>query len=229
MRIAAIIVGIDGWHEYTLPLVESIREHEPSCTMTVIDNMSRKPYPPRSVPWTAEEMEKRVPAWVFRPYPEPATHLSYSAAINMCKDRSDLWAAKHDWYIVLSNDVLCTGPFAHILEQYGDGDLVGPCLKHVDIEQVGRVPYLEGWTVAVPGRIWDTIGGWDEGMQISSYEDVEYSHRARVNGFGLIEDPALPFVHLDQKQRFYLVPNYWDSEYHNRARFIEKYGQRVTA
>jgi len=210
MRIAAIIVGIEGWREYTLPLVESLRQHEPECAIVVIDNESKAPYPHRvDLPILSERTER----------------LCYSAAIN----RGASFVGDVDWYIVLSNDVRCTGPFAHILAEYGDGDLVGPCLKHVDIEQVGRVPYLEGWTVAVPGRIWDTIGGWDEGMQISSYEDVEYSHRARVNGFGLIEDPALPFVHLDQKQRFYLVPNYWDSEYHNRARFIEKYGQKVTA
>lgn len=215
MNIAAIIVGIDGWEQYTLPLIRSIQQHEPDAVLVVVDNASATPYPALS--------------GMYDPYMLRTERLCYSAAINAGKRVLDSDDVYPDWYIVLSNDVLCTGPFAHILAEYGDGDLVGPCLKHVDIEQVGRVPYLEGWTVAVPIGIWDTIDDWDEGMQISSYEDVEYSHRARVNGFGLIEDPALPFVHLDQKQRFYLVPNYWDSEYHNRARFIEKYGQRVTA
>jgi hypothetical protein len=208
MNIAAIIVGIDGWEKYTLPLVESIRQYEPTCDIVIVDNASAEPYPVTG------------PFFVQR-----TQRICYSRAINL--GHASLPGS--DWYIVLSNDVLCTGPFLDTLAQYGDGDLVGPLLKEIDIERVGRVPYLEGWCVAVSRRIWDTIGGFDDGMQISSYEDVEYSHRARVNGFGLVEDTALPFVHLDQKQRFYLVPDYWNSEYHNRARFIEKYGQQVTA
>jgi hypothetical protein len=191
--IAAIIVGIDGWEKYTLPL------------LLVVDNASEPRYP----------------------FGRRTERLCYSAAINTGKETIDRLVGQSDWYIVLSNDVLCTGPFAHTLEEYGDGDLVGPLLKEIDIAPVGLVHYLEGWCVAIPRRIWDTIGGWDEAMRVSSYEDVEYSHRARVNGFGLVEDKALPFVHLDQKQRFYLVPDYWSSEAHNRARFIEKYARQV--
>lgn len=211
--IAAIIIGIDGWERYTKPLVESLRQHENNCVPLVVDNASVEPYPQASM---------TVPA-IWR-----TGRLCYSAAINEGKRMLDGYRS-FDWYIVLSNDVLCTGPFAHILAEFGDGDVVGPLMKSIGIEHVGAVHYIEGWCVAISRRIWDTIGGWDEGMRISSYEDVEYSHRARVNGFGLVEDKALPFVHLDQKQRFYLVPDYWSSEHHNRARFIEKYGQKVTA
>lgn len=199
--IAAIIVGIDGWHEYTGPLYRSIEEHEPDCKIVIVDNASETPYP----------------SWVYPTNRTP--RLCYSAAINYGKQV----AGAADWYIVLSNDVLVTGPFADILAGYDDANLVGPLLKQIDIFPVGQVHYLEGWCVCIPRRIWDTIGGWDEGMQVSSYEDVEYSHRARTQGFGLIEDTDLPFTHLDQKQRFYLVPNYWSSEAHNRQRFIDKY------
>ncbi len=220
ISIAAIIIGIDGWQEYTLPLVESIRQHEPGCDVIIVDNFSARNYP-----------HTEAKAIMIR----PTKRLCYSAAINrahdvLCEDyEGDVRVASdhYDWYIVLSNDVLCTGPFAHILEGYGDDNLVGPLLKNIDIETVGNVPYLEGWTVFVPRYIWDTIGGWDEGMRISSYEDVEYSHRARVNGFGLIEDTDLPFKHLDQKQRFTLVPDYWSSEWHNRERFKQKYGRAL--
>lgn len=207
MTIAAIIIGIDGWERYTKPLIESIERHEPECAITVVDNASQVPYGSYEWPYKAALLRTE--------------RLSYSAAINRGKQRKDA-----DWYIVLSNDVLCTAPFAETLARYGDGDLVGPLLKEIDIERVGKVHYIEGWAVFIPRRIWDTIDGWDEGMKISSYEDVEYSHRARVNGFGLIEDTDLPFIHLDQKQRFYLVPDYWSSEHHNRARFVEKYGAK---
>lgn len=198
--IAAIIIGIENWDTYTLPLIESIKQHEPSCTITVVDNASATPYP--------DDIDVRL----IR-----TDRLCYSAAINVgwrhCRPS--------DWYIVLSNDVLCTGPFADTLAQYDGSDLVGPLIKQIHIERVGLVDYIEGWCVAISRKAWDVLGGWDDGMKISSYEDVDISHRARKAGMGLVED--LPFVHLDQKQRFYLVPDYWSSEYHNRARFIEKH------
>lgn len=205
--IAAIIIGIDGWQRFTLPLIESIRKHEPSCRIAVVDNYS--------MPWYPETEDSQVSIHHVK-------RLSYSAAINYGKN---VMIGDADWCVVLSNDVLCTAPFAHVLEGYGDDNVVGPLLKQINIERVGAVDYIEGWCVAISRRAWDELQGWDEGMQISSYEDCDFSHRARKAGFWLVED--LPFVHLDQKQRFYLVPDYWDSEYHNRARFIEKH--RVTA
>jgi GT2 family glycosyltransferase len=115
-----------------------------------------------------------------------------------------------------------------MLERQDGEAVIGPLVKNIDIPPIGNVPYVEGWAVAISRKAWDIIGPWDEGMQISSYEDVDYSHRARKAGFWL-EQVELPFVHLDQKQRFHLVPDYWSSEHHNRARFIEKHAQAVTA
>lgn len=203
MNIAALIIGIDGWEQYTAPLIESLAEHEPDVLPVVIDNASATPYPEHPCAPIIQRTER----------------LCYSAAIN----HAHQIAGPADWYIVLSNDVLCTGPFVHMLASHSDDKLVGPLLKNIYIERVGMVYYIEGWCVVINKQVWDKIGQWDEGMQISSYEDVEYSHRARMEGFDLVQDERLPFVHLDQKQRFYLVPNYWGSEYHNRARFIKKY------
>lgn len=124
MNIAAIIVGIDGWEKYTLPLVESIKKHEPNCRIVVVDNDSAEPYP------------YHTPLHVVR-----SERLCYSAAINMGK----AYAPDADWYIVLSNDVLCTGPFADTLAQYNGNDIVGPCLK-----QTHGFDYIEGWCVAIP-------------------------------------------------------------------------------
>lgn len=214
---AAIIIGIDGWEQYTLPLIESICKHEPDCGIYLVDNASEPPYP--HVDHICRIRTER---------------LCYSAAINTAQAvaekldydpvTNDVVARKPDWYIVLSNDVLCTGPFIdEYLAQFEDTDVVGPLIKDIQIERVGNVSYVEGWCVCISRRVWDTIGGWDDGMKISSYEDVEYSHRARTHGFYLAECADLPFTHLDQKQRFYLVPDYWSSEHHNRARFVEKY------
>lgn len=205
MNIACIIIGIDGWEQYTLPLIKSICEHEPSCEMVVVDNGSEKRYPP------LYEVNDVDHSFCYIAHTE---RFCYSKAINYGKGI----AGDADWYIVLSNDVLCNGPFAHLLAEYDGSDIVGPLLK-----EVYGYPYLEGWCVAISRKAWGTIGGWDENYQVSSYEDVDFSTSALEHGFGLTEDKRLPFTHLDQKQRFGLVPDYWSSEAHNQAYFLQKH------
>lgn len=207
MNIAAIIVGIDGWERYTQPLIWSIYEHEPTCHMFIVDNASKEPYPDDG---TDDALD--ATASIHR-----TERLCYSAAINYGKS---MMGAPFDWYIVLSNDVLCTGPFAHILAQYTNGDLVGPCLK-----QVHGYDYLEGWCVCVPSDSWQP---WDERFLGSDYEDVAYSTRARQRGLGLQKDSRLPFTHLDQRQRFTVVEDFAGKNAHNRELFLREVA-RVTA
>jgi len=52
---------------------------------------------------------------------------------------------------------------------------------------------------------------------------VDFSTSAIKAGFLLAHVP-LPFIHLDQKQRFNVIPNYWDSERHNWQNFAHKHG-----
>lgn len=202
MNIAAIIVGIDGWEKYTLPLIESIRAHEPKCKIVTIDNASKTPYPRGTA--------ARVGS---------GKHVCYSAAINYGKHLLDQdeevdWP---DWYIVLSNDVLCTGPFAHLLERQDGEAVIGPLLKNAH-----GFDYIEGWAVFVPRKIWDVVGGWDERFLGSDYEDVAFSTAARQKGFWL-EQVDLPFVHLDQRQRFHIVDDFAGKNAHNRELFLREY------
>jgi len=208
VSIAAIIVGIDGWQRFTLPLIESIRKHEPTCQIVVVDNESNPPYPE-----IKQKYEGLVTTFTKR--------CCYSAAINWGFDNVQDYFSAADWYVVLSNDVLCTEPFAHVLEGYSDDNVVGPLLLETPIPGLGMIPYLEGWCMAFSKRAWDAIGGFDEGYLMSSFEDVDASQEARKAGFWLTEDKELPFKHLDQKQRFYL-PGYGGSEQKNMERFIAK-------
>lgn len=196
MKCAAIIVGIENWQRFTKPLMDSLFAHEPDVLQVVIDNASAEPYPILPEVWRTER-------------------LCYSAAINRGKTQADRIYGPSDWYIVLSNDVLCTGPFAHILEGYSDA-VVGPLIKNVQ-----GFDYVEGWCVATPKNVWDAVGGWDEKFIGSSWEDVSFSTDARLKGFELVED--LPFIHLDQRQRFTVIPDYWSTENANIAYFREKY------
>ena len=126
MKIAALVIGIDGWEQYTRPLIESIQAHEPNCmVVVVVDNASAAPYP-------AGPIIHRTP------------RLCHSAAINLAHDI----AGPADWYIVLSNDVLCAGPFAHILAGLAADCIAGPCLK-----ETHGYSYLEGWCVAIPSPV----------------------------------------------------------------------------
>lgn len=203
MNCAAIIVGIDGWEKYTLPLVESLRKWEPNCRIVVVDNASQVVYP-CALGTDTLCIERSC----------------YSAAINSGQEYVAHFR-DFDWYIVLSNDVLCTGPFSHILEQYDGNDVVGPALK-----ETHGFHYIEGWCVAIPRKIWDAVGGWDERFLGSDWEDVAFGTAARQRGFGLVED--LPFVHLDQKQRYHIVDDFWGKDAHNRDLFMREYAA-VTA
>lgn len=201
ISIACIVVGIDGWQTYSLPLIQSIHEHEPECCVVVIDNASKEPYP------------KYSGKNVLR-----IARACYSKAINHGHTFLTEWDILPDWYIVLSNDVLCTGPFAHVLAGYSETDVVGPLLK-----EVHGFPYLEGWAIATHRKTWEAIGGWDEAFDGSSWEDVWWSTEARLRGCELVED--LPFVHLDQRQRYHVISDFGAMDTHNREYFLGKYGQ----
>lgn len=200
--IAAIIIGIDGWQQYTLPLLESLRQHEPSCEVVVIDNASAETYPRDVARWARVERTPR---------------LCYSAAINTGKSWLDSENVNADWYIVLSNDVLCTGPFSHLLAP------LPPCVAGPQLWHEHGLQWIVGWCVASPRVVWDDIGGWDSNFIMSSWEDVSYSTSAIEKGYALYQMPELPFIHLDQKQRFGL-PGYAGSESHNYNYFVQKHG-----
>lgn len=203
MKVTALIIGIDGWEKYTRPLIFSLHGLEPKCNFVVIDNASKNEYD--------------------RFYPNPfniyrTERCCYSKAINLAKMVADLDFGESDWYIVLSNDVLCTGEFVDYLSTMPTNQIIGPKL----MENQGW-QYLEGWCVAIPKEVWNKLGGWDENFKVSSWEDVDFSQSTLEAGFDVLHYPEFPFIHLDQKQRFTLIPNYWESEYHNYAYFLRKH------
>ncbi len=76
--------------------------------------------------------------------------------------------------------------------------------------------------MCISAKAWNDIGGWDEEYLVSSVEDVDYSTMALEKGYAL-EEHNLPFVHLDQRQRFGL-PEYGGTEAKNWAYFRAKHG-----
>lgn len=196
MKISCLIIGIDGWEKYTLPLVESIQKYQPDSNIVVVDNASVTPYPKHD--------------YVIR-----TERLCYSAAINWAKKCSDELYGESDYYIVLSNDVLCTGSFSGMLER--------DSVTGVELEQDHGLQWLKGWCVSIPSIVWKELKGWDENYKISSWEDVDFSHRVLKSKYYLIHNSAFPFKHLDQMQRFTITPDYWQSEVHNKQYFYNKH------
>jgi len=195
MKFTALIIGIDSWEKYTLPLIESIQQHDPDCQLVVLDNASMTPYPRLSIVHHSDN------------------RLCYAAAIN----RASYYVPAVDWLVILSNDVICTGQFTKTLEQITWDTVIGT--KKMS---VAGFDYLEGWCVITPRIVFDDLNGWDENFKVSSWEDVDYSTRVLRRGYRLVEQTDLPFTHLDQRQRFSL-PEFEGTHDSNRKYFEQKH------
>lgn len=175
MVVKVVAAGYGKWGEYTGLLLDSLRRHEPSAEIVIVDNGSPEPYP-------AE------PEVVHLPRNEP-----YAKAMNhgVAQGRDD-W----QWLVALNNDVLCSGPFIDTLAQLPPGAIVGP--------QMGRIIHYEfllGWCICIPRYIWDSIGPFDEDYPRATFEDIDYSYRARLAGYRVLQMWDLPFIHFDAGTR----------------------------
>lgn len=89
MSVSVVIVGINGWNEYTRPCILSIADYDPDVEIVLIDNASEPPYE----------------------YGIRTERISYAAAINEGVRRSS-----SDWILSINNDVLCEGAFSEYIE-----------------------------------------------------------------------------------------------------------------
>ena len=197
MKLETLIVGIDGWEPYTLPLINSIQRYEPEVQIVVVDNASQMPYP---------ETEGITLVRTER--------LCYAAAIN----RAAREAPDADWLMILSNDVAVEGPFAQLVASLPE------CVAGPQDYRIGDWHFIVGWCVCVPRRTFDALHGWDENFVVSSWEDVDFSFRAQQRGLPLVV-VDLPLRHLDARQRFSL-PEFDGTHERNRAYFERKHGYR---
>lgn len=196
-KVAVIIVGIDGWQEYTLPAVQSILQYEPDAVITVIDNGSQELYP--------ANYEK---ADVFR-----VERMSYADAINhgiFCH-----WHA--DWYLILNNDVICTAPFLHLIDGLPDNALYGRQI----ITENGHT-WLGLWLCLLPRKVREAVGRWDDHFEMCGFEDADYCLRAFAKGYKTHHLP-LPFTHLWGRTRWGLT-GYENVREENRKYFQQKHG-----
>lgn len=196
-EVQIIIVGIDGWEEYTLPAVESILKYEPAAWLVVVDAASKTPYP--AYPGVD----------VLRLDESP----SYAYAINQAIE-----ASPHvDGYLILNNDVLCTAPFLHLLDGLPDNAIYG---RQIITEN--SLTWLGLWLCLLPRKIYEKVGAWDEDFKLCGFEDADYCLRAKQDGFET-QFLDLPFFHLWGKTRWGLT-GYENVRQANREHFREKHG-----
>lgn len=175
MRIKIVAAGYGKWEKYTGPLLASLHQHEPGAEIAIVDNGSPEPYPTE-------------PEVIHLARNEP-----YARAMNHgVAHGSDDW----DWLVALNNDVLCSGPVAPWLARIKPGAIVGPELGHII-----HYDFLLGWCICIPRYVWDDIGGFDEDYPRATFEDIDYSYRARLAGYRVEQVWDLPFIHFDAGTR----------------------------
>jgi hypothetical protein len=196
--VSLITVGIGDWERWTLPLINSIRDHEPDVPIIVIANGAEPAYP-----FT----------YLARIIHTP--RMSYPAAMNT----GIIVAPPSGYYIVINNDVLCTGSFTEKVIMQGQDVLAGNWLN----EKFGR-KWIDSWHWCIPVKVWQTIGQFDEEYEICGFEDADYCFRAEKEGFTIAQSHH-PFIHLEGRIRFTL-DGYGEQRRKNLNRLMDKFKLR---
>lgn len=198
MKSIVLIVGIGQWDEYTKPLVESIHKHEPDSVPLIVDNgmnycgLNNNKY---------HEIERQhffiANALADGTFYDDHKPVSYAEAIN-----HGLFILNEypEWLIVVNNDVICDGPFHEYLEGLDEYRIYGNTLHYKHRRFSFPTPWIDGWIYAVPRRVLEAVGKWDERFKIAGFEDADYCFRAFEKGFK-VEESKLPFTHLEEHIR----------------------------
>ncbi len=199
MNVSVVIVGINQWEEYTLPLVRSIQRHEPLVNIVVVDNASDEAYPSKS--WNFEQPIPNVLRLHER--------VCYSGAINA-------GVTDADWTIVINNDTICRGPFVESLEWMNAHTLYGnQLITYKSFRWLGL------WLFVISKHVWEMVGEFDERFEVCGFDDADYCIRAQQLGIS-IEKCELPFHHFWGKTRWG-VPHYPEIRSKNKERLEEKH------
>jgi GT2 family glycosyltransferase len=196
--LAVIIVGINQWDEYTLPLIDEIKKFEPDVLIYVVDAGSKTPDPDTEGVTIIRSKTK-----------------SYAQAINEAARFA--WQEGADWVLSMNNDVTCHGRFAYIPEAL----IPDAVYARQIIEEKGFV-WFGNWIVLIPRPVWDAVGEFDEDYLVCGFEDADYSARAIAKGFPT-RAIDLPFFHHWGMTRW-SVPGYSETRVANIQRFAMKHG-----
>lgn len=208
--ISFIICANSNWGDYATPFVNSILAQGDKCEVILVDNGSKKPYPP-------SDKYKLVRL-------NPVGHYNYTAALNAGAKK-----ATGEWLMFCNDDVLCTGNFTYLegLDQVG---VYGAELRHKEKEQFGAdVDYIYGWALLMHRRVWMAVGEFDEYYLHAGFDDLDYCWRAAQAGAKPVEVKPWPFVHLadqkNEKHRRATVEGYRENMARSKEYFLKRVNQ----
>jgi len=178
-NVAVVIVGVDQWERFTLPLLVSIKGNERYVPVFCVDNGSKEPYPK----WGGVSIIRSNEI------------MGYAAGINF-GIRFALEQVDAEWFVVLNNDVLVKKPFVENLLALDPKNLYG----FYTWKDLFDWDYLSSWCLFISKNIWDQIGQFDEAFYPMYFEDADYSKRVLDAGYDLIclEREEWGFYHLNR-------------------------------
>lgn len=174
MTTSIIIPQRGHQQKFTEPLVASIQEHEPDVEILVIDDGVGEQASPGDIPGVR----------VISNSGEGVT-----AAFNIGCQR-----ASGDHFILLNNDVICSGPFAEKLTSRAGSGIAGAKMR---LDPDLKIHVLEGWCLAFSRRLFDTLNGFDRRFSMY-FSDTDFQYRAHKAGHPLTSVP-LPLKHLGHR------------------------------
>ena len=206
MRIRIVVVGIEHWHDLTLPFLDGLWEHNDRMLVDLVcvDNQSSEKYIPSQ-------------HWGYQ-LARPSKRLGYGNALNFGAryvddpEDYDYW----DWLLCCNNDCTCEGSVTEIISKLSTDTVYGNDWKlDYDGMRDGLPAVVDSAFFLIPRRIWDTIGGFDPIMD-AAFEEVDYCIRAINAGFRIDVAP-LPITHLNMHTRREL------KDYNERWEITRKY------
>lgn len=207
MRLSIITTSVGGWEEYVKPLIDSIRKYEPSVHIVVVDAGDNFP-----ISYKKADIIKT-----------PVLNCAESQNVGI---RHSISYMNPDWFLILDCDTICEGKFRNRLVNLPataiHGNQMHPKNRGGGRKDPWKTPYewLDGWIYAIPKRIYEDIGGFDENFKGSGFEDADYCWRALDAGYSL-NLVMFPFNHLTAGQKKNISDGYNEVR-RNNIKYLRK-------
>jgi len=203
--ISVVITVYTDFGDYATPLIQAIRACEPEVEIIVVDNASTIPF--KADGCTVIRLNKKR---------------SWSHMLNTGAKQ-----ASGDWLMLLNDDVVCDGKFAHFVNNLNPNKIYGPEIRCKPKHWVGEeISYLYAWLLLMRKDVYGAVGGFDEGYIAAGVDDIDFCWSAQEFGYG-IGVINLPFRHIADEPEFQHRRKKWSADYQadmelNRKRFAEK-------
>lgn len=203
--ISIIIVGLDCWEKYTLPMIESIKEHDPGLNIVCVDNGSQIPYP-RVNGISIVRNGRRG---------------SYAEGLNIGLHH----APQSDWYIAANNDLVIYKCISDRIVDLSPDTLYGFLIY----DNIFSMPYMPGWFLLISNKMYQNIGEFDQRFSPMWFEDADYCFRVIRAGYSLeaLDRKDWGVAHLEDErmgERKGYMAKYMEARHKNRTYLRLKHG-----